>query len=141
MTITRKASAHLQKASYLTRAQRGHISQQPLCCLECHHGLDEIARPDRLFCSSSCRIRFNQRRLTRGATVYDLVMAVHDPSLSRAQARAAKKALFVVLDAFWNADTADGGQARYKPIGLVLNEVTGNACRLSAGEDVHSVAN
>lgn len=109
-------------------------------CLECYGDIGRSARPDCLFCTSACRIQFNQRRLTRGATLYDLVMALHDPGLSRGQTRAARKALVVVLESFWTADTVDVGNARYKPIDLVLNEVTCRASRLNASEDGQSLA-
>jgi predicted nucleic acid-binding Zn ribbon protein len=44
-------------------------------CLECGKLWNE-RKPGRLFCSSSCRVTFNNRRLQRGAELYDLFRAM-----------------------------------------------------------------
>lgn len=43
-------------------------------CRECGKGFTS-ARRDALFCSSTCRKAFNNRRMIRGAELYDLWMA------------------------------------------------------------------
>ena len=53
-------------------------------CAEC----GEPHQRDGLFCSQSCRLAFNNRRLLRGAVLYDLFMALrfdrHAPSVGQA---------------------------------------------------------
>lgn len=110
---------------------------QKAICLECSGRPDPKGRDNRLFCGSVCRIRFNQRRLTRGATLYDLVMAMHDPTLSRSQKHVAEKALRVIMNTFWTDDRAQGGPARYKPVDFLLGELTGSACRLTSSSKAH----
>jgi predicted nucleic acid-binding Zn ribbon protein len=44
-------------------------------CLECGLALEGL-KPGARFCSSKCRLSFNNRRLQRGAELYDLFMAM-----------------------------------------------------------------
>jgi hypothetical protein len=44
-------------------------------CTECGDPFDAL-QPHGLFCSNTCRGRFNNRRLQRGAEIYDLIMAL-----------------------------------------------------------------
>ena len=41
-------------------------------CLECGNACSKERQPDKLFCCSSCRLAFNNRRMQRGAEIYDL---------------------------------------------------------------------
>jgi hypothetical protein len=44
-------------------------------CAECGQALGEAGKP-KLFCSSVCRQAFNNRRMQRGAMLYDLFMTM-----------------------------------------------------------------
>lgn len=44
-------------------------------CLECGKPLESVKRSSQLHCSRECRNTFNNRRLQRGAILYDLFMA------------------------------------------------------------------
>lgn len=45
-------------------------------CLECGNALTATRQPGRLFCSTACRQAFNNRRMQRGAEIYDLFRAL-----------------------------------------------------------------
>jgi hypothetical protein len=45
-------------------------------CLECGNALTASRQPERLFCSTVCRQAFNNRRMQRGAELYDLFRAL-----------------------------------------------------------------
>lgn len=45
-------------------------------CLECGNALTASRQPERLFCSPVCRQAFNNRRMQRGAEIYDLFRAL-----------------------------------------------------------------
>jgi len=45
-------------------------------CLECGNACSKGRQPDKLFCSPSCRLSFNNRRMQRGAEIYDLFRAL-----------------------------------------------------------------
>ncbi len=55
-------------------------------CKECGKQF-EAKRQDAVFCGSGCRLRFNNRRITRGAELYDLVMEMR---FDRAAAKGTK---------------------------------------------------
>lgn len=44
-------------------------------CRECGRVFEVERRPSREFCSASCRRAFNNRKMQRGAELYDLLMA------------------------------------------------------------------
>lgn len=41
-------------------------------CLECGNPSGRGNQPEKLFCCTSCRLAFNNRRMQRGAEIYDL---------------------------------------------------------------------
>lgn len=45
-------------------------------CLECGNALGATRQPERRFCCTSCRLTFNNRRMKRGAEIYDLFRAL-----------------------------------------------------------------
>ena len=46
-----------------------------LICFECNTAITERSRKNRMFCGPECRQSFNNRRMQRGAQLYDLFMA------------------------------------------------------------------
>ncbi len=60
------------------------IRTTPLC-LECGEPMEGVQKRGKEFCCSACRLTFNNRRLQRGALVYDLFMALRfDREMSKA---------------------------------------------------------
>lgn len=45
-------------------------------CQECGNALTATRQPERMFCSPVCRQTFNNRRMQRGAEIYDLFRAL-----------------------------------------------------------------
>lgn len=45
-------------------------------CPECGNAVSGSRQPDKMFCSSACRQSFNNRRMKRGAEIYDLFRAL-----------------------------------------------------------------
>lgn len=50
--------------------------KQPSQCLECGGRMQTTRDGPHVFCSSGCRKSFNNRRMRRGAQLYDLFMAM-----------------------------------------------------------------
>lgn len=73
-------------------------------CLECGEPLDHLTKPGN-FCCREHRKHFNNRRMTRGAEIYDLVMELR---FNRAEAK--RKGTWSILcaraGAFRDADKA-----------------------------------
>lgn len=51
------------------------MSNRTHTCLECGNRISEAGKP-KMFCSGPCRQTFNNRRMQRGAQLYDLFMAL-----------------------------------------------------------------
>lgn len=71
------------------------------CCLECSKPLS-TRRKGKEFCNASCRQRFNNRRMQRGAELYDLFRA-----LRRERSKAKAMNLWTEicrLELGWNMD-------------------------------------
>lgn len=73
-------------------------------CEECGAGFKRV-RTTKVFCSSACRLTFNQRRRERGAELYDALMS-----------NAGSAAVDKLLDAYRQADkTKRQGRRSWQP--------------------------
>lgn len=52
------------------------IAKKQCACRECGEGYQRGAAAEKEFCSTPCRQSFNNRRMQRGAQLYDLFMAL-----------------------------------------------------------------
>lgn len=52
------------------------MTERAKICPECGNAYKTARQPDKLFCSPDCRQSFNNRRMQRGAELYDLFRAL-----------------------------------------------------------------
>lgn len=89
-------------------------------CLEC--GTQFAAARGREFCTSACRQRWNNRRMQRGAELYDLYMA-HRFDRANAQALGVFQAVNRMASNFHTEDAAErAGRRSWRATRAVLEE-------------------
>lgn len=85
------------------------MSISPTACLECGNALSASRQPERLFCCTPCRLAFNNRRMQRGAELYDLFRA-----LRRERAEAKRLNIWTQicrLELAWQIDDDENAKA------------------------------
>lgn len=91
------------------------------CCQEC--GAEFEAKRGKLFCSSPCRMKFNNRRRDRGAELYDLMMA-NRFERDRANGKNLLTLMSSLASAYRDADkTLRNGRFSWADLDEVLNGI------------------
>lgn len=110
----------------MTAGTDGMILTKPRTCRECGKPLDPDRKANTEFCATECRIAWRNRRMSRGADLYDAFMAM------RFDREAAKDkglwALMCRMASAWNEeDKAAGRQSYFPPDETVMRNVQHNA--------------
>ena len=92
-----------------------------ISCRECGKALNNADRRAE-FCGSPCRKTWNNRRMVRGAELYDLMMALR---FNRAEAKAQNVwSLMCRLASVWMEEDKAAGRTTFKPPGEVKDRMT-----------------
>lgn len=108
------------------------ILTKPRTCRECSKPLDPDRKGNTEFCDTHCRISWRNRRMSRGADLYDAFMAM------RFDRDAAKDkglwALMCRMASAWNEeDKAAGRQSYFPPDETVMRNVQHQAVTIVRG--------
>lgn len=108
------------------------ILTKPRTCRECGKPLDPDRKANTEFCATACRIAWRNRRMSRGADLYDAFMAM------RFDREAAKDkglwALMCRMASNWNEeDKTAGRQSYFPPDETVMRNVQRQAVIVARG--------
>lgn len=108
------------------------ILTKPRTCRECGKPLDTSRKGNTEFCNTACRISWRNRRMSRGADLYDAFMALR---FDRADAKdKGLWALMCRMASAWNEeDKAAGRQSYFRPSETVMRNVQHNAITVVKG--------
>ncbi len=94
-------------------------------CRGCGEPIAATARPSATFCNSACKATFHNRKKTRGAIAYDLVMAITVTTREERKINRALKPWSELnrLAENWRAEDAKLGIVSYDPLVATLTRL------------------
>lgn len=91
-------------------------------CLECGNRITEARKP-KMFCSTPCRQTFNNRRMQRGAQLYDMFMAMRYERKSAEDHGAWAIMCRMAMDFRREDDLEREGRKSWQPIASVIDRL------------------